>query len=415
MNELRKPENLEDLEDLPISAWSPLAIKAFRAMWIVWLASNVGMWMSDVTTAWLMTSLTPSPMMVALVQSALTLPIFLFGLPSGTLADRLDRRTYALLTQLWTSLVGFALTATLLAGWMSPPLLLAFTFLNGLGFAMRWPIYASIVPQLVPRLHLPGALALNSIAFNASRILGPSLAGAIIAAQGMTAVFALNAVVSLLMIPFILRWPPLRRAAAVPGDGFIRSMQEGARHVRGNASMKAVLLRIFIFFFHSAALVSLLPVLARQLSSGKANEFTLMLASMGAGAIIAAALIPHLRRRLSADQMLVQGGLLHAAGTVAVGYAPSALVAIPALLLCGMAWLILSNVVTLAAQLALPDWVRARGMAFYMMAIMGSAALGAAVWGQVASLTSVREAFWIALLSAVAALVGCRQVKVGEL
>ncbi|MCY1275238.1 H+ Antiporter protein [compost metagenome] len=412
MNDFRK---IERQAELPITAWSPLVIRAFRAMWIVWLASNIGMWMSDVTTAWLMTSLTSSTVMVALVQSALTLPIFLFGLPSGTLADRLDRRTYALLTQVWTGMVGFAMTAALLAGWMSPALLLAFTFLNGLGFAMRWPIYASIVPQLVPRLQLPGALALNSIAFNASRILGPTLAGALIAAQGMTAVFALNAVVSLLMIPLILRWPPLRRVAAVPGDGFIRSMSEGAKHVRSNAAMRAVLLRIFIFFFHSAALVSLLPVLARELSSGEANEFTWMLASMGAGAIIAAALIPRLRKRLTANQLLVQGGLLHALSTVAIGYAPSAFIAIPALVACGMAWLVLSNVVTLAAQLALPDWVRARGMAFYMMAIMGSAALGAAVWGQVANLTSVREAFLISLLSSVTALVLCRQVRVGDL
>ncbi|MCY1281716.1 H+ Antiporter protein [compost metagenome] len=412
MNEFRK---IEEQETPPITAWSPLTIKAFRAMWIVWLASNIGMWMNDVTSAWLMTSLTPSPMMVALVQSALTLPIFLFGLPSGTLADRLDRRTYALLTQLWTGLIGFAMTACLLAGMMSPGLLLGFTFLNGLGFAMRWPIYASIVPQLVPRTQLPGALALNSIAFNASRILGPGLAGAIIAAQGMTAVFALNAVVSLLMIPFILRWPPLRHPDSEPRDGFVSSMSVGARHVRGNSAMRAVLLRIFIFFFHSAALVSLLPVLARQLSSGEANEFTLMLASMGAGAILAAMLIPHLRRHLTADQMLVYGGLLHALATVAAGYAPSAHIAIPALVLCGMAWLTLSNVVTLAAQLALPDWVRARGMAFYMMAIMGSAALGAAVWGQVANVTSVQAAFLISLSSAVISLMIFRQVRIGPL
>jgi MFS family permease len=164
-----------------LSAWAPLKLPVFRMLWGTWLVANICMWMNDVAAAWMMTSMTTSPIWVALVQSASTLPVFLLGLPSGALADILDRRRYFVMTQFWVAGVATLLCITVISGVMTPPLLLALTFANGIGLAMRWPVFAAIVPELVPRPQLPSALALNGIAMNASRIVGPLVAGALIA------------------------------------------------------------------------------------------------------------------------------------------------------------------------------------------------------------------------------------------
>ena len=173
-----------------LSAWDPIKVPVFRMLWSTWLVANICMWMNDVAAAWMMTSMTSSPIWVALVQSASTLPVFLLGLPSGALADILDRRRYFIMTQFWVAAVATLLCIAVISGVMTPPLLLALTFANGIGLAMRWPVFAAIVPELVPRAQLPSALALNGIAMNASRIVGPLVAGALIASAGTAYVFA---------------------------------------------------------------------------------------------------------------------------------------------------------------------------------------------------------------------------------
>src|SRR5690606_28699753 len=167
-------------------------------LWFTWLAANTTMWMNDVAAAWLMTTLAPSPLWVALVQSASTLPVFLLGLPSGALADTVDRRRYFMLTQFWVAGTATVLCAVILLDAMTAPLLLALTFVNGIGLAMRWPVFAAIIPEVVTPQHLPQALALNGIAMNASRIVGPLVAGALIASVGSVWVFVLNAVLSVI-------------------------------------------------------------------------------------------------------------------------------------------------------------------------------------------------------------------------
>ena len=157
----------------PVSAWTPLAQPVFRMLWGVWVTANACMWMNDVAAAWLMTSLSVSPVMVALVQSASTAPVFLLGVPSGAMADILDRRQYFMVTQIWVAGVALLICSVVAFDAMSAPLLLALTFANGIGLAMRWPVFAAIVPELVPRHPLAAALALNGVAMNASRIIGP--------------------------------------------------------------------------------------------------------------------------------------------------------------------------------------------------------------------------------------------------
>src|ERR1700741_5009915 len=186
----------EDTSSASPSAIAPLKHAAFRMLWCAWLTANVCMWMNDVAIAWMMTSLTASPVAVALVQTASTLPVFLLGLPCGAFADLVDRRRYLILTQCWVAAVALLLWLAVVSGMASPALLLGLTFANGIGLAMRWPVFAAIVPDLVPRAQLPAALALNGVSMNASRIIGPLLAGALIASAGTAWVFALNAALS---------------------------------------------------------------------------------------------------------------------------------------------------------------------------------------------------------------------------
>ncbi len=388
-------------------------------LWATWVAANTCMWMNDVAAAWTMTTLSASPALVALVQTASTLPVFLLGLPSGALADLLDRRRWFMATQLWVAFVGVVLAAVVMAGAMTPALLLALTFANGIGLAMRWPVFAAIVPELVPRHELPAALGLNSIAMNASRIIGPVLAGALIASFGSAHVFGLNAALSLVAAFTIWRWKrEAEPASALPGERFVGAMRVGVQYVRQSARMRAVLVRAFLFFLQANALLALLPLIAQRVQGGGAGTFTAMLASMGAGAIVAALALPRLRGSAlfagqagrggagaasheasapaghtgehSREPLARAGTLVLAAAMAIVALVPNLWVELPAMFIGGAAWITVANTLTMSAQLALPDWVRARGMSIYQMALMGGAASGAALWGQVASWTDVR-------------------------
>jgi MFS family permease len=368
------------------------------------LIANLCMWMNDVAAAWLMTSMTTSPIWVAMVQAASTLPVFLLGLPSGAMADIVDRRRYLIATQFWVAVVALALCGTIILGAMSPPLLLALVLANGVGLAMRWPVYSALIPGLVPRPQLPAALGLNGIAMNASRIFGPLVAGTLIASVGSVYVFTLNAVLSVISGFILIRWRREHVPNPLGRENLLSAMRVGVQFVRQSQRLRAVLLRVALFFFHSTALMALLPLVARGLHSGDAGTFTLLLASMGAGAIAAVLLLPQLRRIISGDRLVLAGTLVQSAATATMAFAPNLYVGVPAMLLMGMAWISTVNALSVSAQLALPDWVRARGMSMYQMAIMGSSALGAAVWGQIATLNTVPVALSCAACSGVVAM-----------
>jgi MFS family permease len=377
----------------------------FRTLWLAWLMANTIMWMNDVAAAWLMTSLAASALWVALVSAAATLPVFVLGLPSGALADILDRRRYFMATQWWVAAIACVTGIVVVAGWMTAPLLLVLTFANGMGMAMRWPVFAAIVPEIVPRGHLPQALALNSVAMNGARILGPLLAGALIAVAGSEWVFVFNAAFSVAAGCLIMRWPreedlELRSGSPTRQD-LVSAIGVGLRFVRSSPAMRSVLLRIALFFLHSAGLVALMPLVARGLPGGTARTFTLLLACMGTGAIVAALLVPRIRGAVTARQLILYGTVLQAVGMLAVAHAPSLSVALPALFISGVGWFSAGNSLTLSAQAALPDSVRARGMSIYQMSLMGAMAGGAALWGQVATWTSVQDSLSIASGSAV--------------
>ena len=396
-----------------LSAWTPLRRPVFRMLWATWVVSNVCMWMNDVAAAWLMTSLTSAPLMVALVQTASTLPVFLLGVPSGALADILDRRRYFITTQFWVASVALVICVSLFFDLLNPYSLLLLTFANGVGLAMRWPVFAAVVPELVPRAELPTALALNGIAMNTSRIIGPVVAGAIIASAGSTYVFLLNAVLSVGVGIVLLRWRREQRVSALPAERFFGAIRSGLQYVRQSPVMHIVLLRISIFFLFSTGVLALMPLVARNLPGGDARTFTLLLSLMGLGAVSAAIMLPRMRRFMTRDELVRNGTLVHAAAALALAYAPNVYVAAPAMLLAGVAWISVANSVTVAAQMALPDWVKARGMSIYQMAMMGASALGAALWGQVASVSTVRTSLTLSAVCALVALAATWRLKVG--
>lgn len=398
--------------ELP-GALAPLGGPVFRGLWFTWAAANLTMWMNDVAAAWLMTSLTTDPVMVALVQTASTLPVFVLGLPSGALADILDRRRYYAATQIWVAVVALLLAVLSLAGAITAPLLLALTFANGIGLALRWPVFSAIVPSVVSRAELPAALALNGISMNLARVVGPMLAGALLTLMaGGAAVFVLNALLAVMASVLILRWKSTPQTSALPGERFVGAMRVGLHHVAHNPRMRIVLLRIFAFFLQVAALSALLPLVALRLPGAGPATFTVLLAGIGGGAIVAALYFPALRARFGRDTFVRFATVAHALLSVVVVFAPSLWLALPAIVLLGMAWISTANTLSVAAQMALPDWVRARGMSTYQMALMGGSAAGSLLWGQVASLTSVQTAVVAAAVAGPLLLLATRRWSV---
>ena len=402
------------IPDDDLSPLAPFGQPVFRMLWITWLMANVCMWMSDVAAAWMMTSLTATPLWVALVQTAASLPVFLLGIPSGALADILDRKRYFLMTQIWVAGVASLLSLAIFLGALSPLVLLLLVFANGIGLAMRWPVFSAIVPELVSRAQLPAALALNGVSMNASRIIGPLVAGALIASVGSAWVFLLNAVLSLVAAVVITRWRREHKPHPLGRERLGSAMRIGLQYVAQSSHLKGVLVRISIFFVTSTALVALLPLLARNLEGGGAGTFTLLLASMGSGAIVATWFMPQLRRAMSRDALVLSGAALQSAAMLVMAFTPHIWVAVPAMLLAGAAWITTANTLSVSAQMGLPDWVRARGMSMYQMAIMGSNALGAAVWGQVATVGSVRTSVVLAALTGVAAMALANRLMPGQ-
>jgi MFS family permease len=386
-----------------LSPFAPLAIPAYRKLWTIWLAANVSMWMNDVAAAWMMTSLHTSPLWVALVQTASTLPMFLLGLPSGAMADILDRRRYFIATQCWVAAVALLLCLAVLFDVITPPLLLALTAANGIGLAMRFPVFAALVPELVPRAQLPTALALNGVAMNSSRIAGPLIAGALIASAGSAWVFVLNALLSVWSAVMLMRWRREHVPSALGRERLRSAIRVGIGFVRQSGRVKLTLVRTIVFYFNSIAILALLPLVALGYAGGAANTFTLLLASMGAGSLLGALVLPRLRTRLrlTNDALVLCGALLLGACVATVALAASLWLALPAMFLAGMGWLIAANALTVSVQLALPDWVRARGMSIFQMAMMGASAAGAAAWGQLATSADVGTSLLAAATSTV--------------
>lgn len=366
------------------SAWSPLKRSLFRALWIAAVASNIGTWMQNVGGVWLMTSLTPSPLMVALMQTATSLPVFLIGLPAGALADIIDRRRLLLFWQAWMLVVAVALSGATLLGVVTPWLLLALTFVLGLGAAMSAPAWQAIIPELVPRPELPTAVALNGAGINIARAVGPALGGLVVAASGPAAVFLLNAL-SFFGILFVLyRWHRPPRLSALPAERLVGATRAGVRYVRHAPILQAVLIRTAAFIGCGSALWALLPVVAQQELRLGAVGYGVLLGCLGIGAVIGAAYLPRVRQQVSVDRLLILATVVFAIATLVLAYWHNLIGVSFALLAAGFAWLMIMSSLNVATQTSVPTWVQARSLGLYQLVFQGGLAVGSAIWGLVA-------------------------------
>ncbi len=379
-----------------LSTWGPLRQPLFRALWIAAVASNVGTWMQDVGATWLMTSLTTSPILIALVPAATTLPIFLLALFAGALADVVDRRRLLLVTQGFMLVASAGLGVLTMAGRISAGSLLLFVFLVGLGTALNAPAWQAIFPELVGRRNLPAALALNGIAINLARAAGPALGGLVVAAAGAGATFLLNAASFLGVLVVLYRWRRPPRQSLLPAESLVGALMAGLRYARHAPDLHAVLLRSTAFILFGSALFALLPLIVRfELLRGPTG-YGLALGFLGAGAVFGALALPRLRRALQSNGLVRVASVVFGAVLLALALLHSFALLCGVMLLAGAAWIALLTSFHTAAQAALAPWVRGRGLAVYLLVFFGGMAAGSALWGVVAAQAGPRAAMALA-------------------
>ncbi|MFL5286637.1 MAG: MFS transporter [Rhodopila sp.] len=374
----------------PAAAFAPLRHPVFRALWMANLASNTGLWIQNTGAGWLMTSLAPSPVMVSLVQAATMLPVFLFALPGGALADILDRRRLLIMAQLWIAVAGLLLAVLTAMSLLSAWSLLALTFAIGAGTAVIFPAWAAATPELVAREDLVQAIALNGVGFNLARALGPALGGLVIAAASPAAAFFLNALGFLALLLALIAWRrPAPARSHLPPERLPSAVRAGLRFAIAVPGMRAAILRACAFFFFASAVWAFLPLLVREELDLGPGSFGLMLGVAGGGAVIAGTMLPVLRERLSQGRLVFFASLLAYAAMALLGvvqhWAPVAL----AVLLFGAAWLAAGSTLGAAAQMTAPAWARARALGVYHLSFFGALAAGSALWGWVGTRVGV--------------------------
>jgi MFS family permease len=382
----------------PHSPWRPLRHPVYRALWLATVASNVGTWMHDTAATWLMTTLTASTLMVALMQTATSLPVLFLALPAGALADVVDRRKLLLVTQSWMLGAATLLGALTLAGRMAPWLLLSLTFLLGLGTALNTPAWQATTADLVPREELPAAVSLSGVATNIARAIGPAVGGLLVAAISPGGVFFLNALSFLGIIVVLSRWRPAERESVLPAERVLGAMRAGVRYLRHAPEVRAVHIRTGAFVFFASALWALLPVVARREMGLGAVGYGILLGSLGLGAISGVTVPSRLRTRLSTDQLVAFGAVLFAAVTAVLATVRTFGLLCAALFAGGIAWITVMPSFNVATQRASPDWVRARMLAVYVLMFQGGLAIGAALWGALADAFGVRAALLAAAI-----------------
>ena len=358
-----------------------MALPIFRAVWIASMASNFGGLVQAVGASWMMTSLAPSPQLVALVQASTSLPIMLFSLWAGAVADNLDRRAVMLCAQAFMLVTSIALTLCAWGGVLTPVLLLAFTFLIGCGTAINGPAWQASVGDMVPRAALPGAVALNSMGFNIARSVGPALGGAIVAAAGVAAAFAVNAVSYVGLIVVLARWRPATPPRLLPREKILDAMGAGIRYVAMSPNIRSVLMRAALFGVAASAVPALLPLVARGLTIGGPLTYGLLLGAFGAGAVIGAALSGPLRTRVSTEWIVRGASIALAIGAAIIALGGGMLVILPALMVCGAGWVLALSTFNVTVQMAAPRWVVARALSLYQMAAFGGMAAGSWLFG----------------------------------
>jgi MFS family permease len=378
------------------SGWEPLRQPLFRALWLAALASNLGTWMHEVGADWLMTSLSTSPLLVSLVETATSLPVFLLSLVAGALADVVDRRRLLLFTQCWMLMAAAGLGILTLAGGTTPWGLLGFTFLLNIGSALNAPAWQALVPELVAQDEIPSAVALNSVGFNIARSVGPALGGLVVAYFGSGMVFLLNAASFFSIIVLLARWRRTSHKSALPAERVLGAMRAGIRYVRYAVTVRHVFARTGLFIFFASSIWGLAPILARQSFGLGASGYGVFLGCLGAGAVAAASVLQRVRQAVSTDRLLAAGTLVFSVSLVVIALTPHFALACLAMAAGGAAWTTTLSTLTAITQISVPSWVRGRALAAYQIVFFGGMALGSTIWGAVAAHVSTSVSLLLA-------------------
>ena len=391
------------------SLLAPFRHETFRLLWLATLVSNLGGLVQSVGAGWMMTTLTDSHGMIALVQASTTLPIMVFSIAAGALADNFDRRIVMLIAQCGMMVVSLMLAVMALLGLLNPWLLLSFTFLIGCGTALFNPSWQASMGDIVPRSDLPGAVTLNAMGFNMMRSVGPAVGGLIVALAGAAAAFAVNAVSYLPLIYALFRWQPERLPARLPRENFGSAMWAGIRYVSLSPNLTTVLFRGFLFGLSAVAILALLPSVAAEFVSGGALAYGTLLGCFGLGAIGGAFLNGYVRERYSNEVIVRLACVGFAISSVALGYSRDLLLSHAALVPAGACWVLALSLFNVSIQLSSPRWVVGRALSLYQTATFGGMAAGSWIWGMSADALGPASALALAGATMLAcALVGFR-------
>jgi MFS family permease len=374
---------------------APLRFAVFRRIWLASLLSNLGLMIQSVGAAWAMTQMTASADKVALVQTALMLPIMLISMPAGAVADMYDRRVVSL-ASLVLSLVG-ACVLTMLdwTGHITPNILLAFCFIIGSGMALFGPAWQSSVGEQVPPEVLPSAVALNGISYNIARSFGPAIGGIVVATAGAVAAFAANAVLYIPLLVVLFLWRRKVDVSRLPRERLSRAIVSGVRYIANSPSIKIVLTRTLITGICGGSVSALMPLVARDLLHGGAQTYGIMLGAFGMGAVIGAMNIGHVRKHLSGESSIRACALIMGVAIAVVAVSSEPVITAAALVVAGSVWMLAVALFNIGVQLSAPRWVAGRSLAAFQAAIAGGIAIGSWGWGHLTDMVGVEAALLV--------------------
>lgn len=380
------------------ATWYPLTHRQFRSFWSAGAIVNLAIWMQTVGAAWIMAGLTDSAWMVSLVQTAMTLPVFLFALPGGVMADRVNRKYWLICTQSLMLAASTVLCVMTFAGTLQPWSLLAMTFILGTGSALSMSAWMAVTLTLIPREIVPAAVALNAISTNVARALGPAIAGLLIAVAGQPSMFLLIALFFLGVITFLSFWRMRKAPEVLPPETFLGGMRSGLRYIRHSIALTSSLRQVFLFTSCASALWALLPVIAKEQLGMQADGYGMLMGALGTGAVLAAVNLTRLYRRFELRKLVVVGAVSFAIVMASVAVLHLAWVVWLLLVVAGIAWMAVNATVATVVQTCAADWVRARVASVYLLMYMGAMAAGGAVWGLLADYIGTPRSLQLAAL-----------------
>jgi predicted MFS family arabinose efflux permease len=370
---------------------------AFMVILIATSLSSVGLAMFDTGSAWLMTSLNPSPRLVSAVQVATTLPFFLLTLPAGALSDVVDPRRLLIVAEMIITAISIAFAAAVSLGLANPLSLLGTSFLMGAGGALAAPTWLLITPILVPRSDLDSAIAIDTASYNVARAIGPAIAGYAIARLSIAIPFWGCCLGDLALLAALIWWrAPRKPKETLPAERLVSAMTTGVRYVRYSREMDATLIRAIAFFPFASAYLALLPLVARSQGGDGAEIYGELMAAIGVGSILATFALNWLKKRLGANGQVILGTLGTVVSLVLLAAAREPILALVASFISGAASIIALTAFFVSAQVALPQWVRGRGLAIFLTVYFGALTLGSAMWGEVATAKGVPFALYAA-------------------